>query len=478
MASSENSLLCQVPGVVPALDPDFRPAFCGRRAFARAVGAARSSLPLTFALERPGGSTSVYTTRVFDERDPAAEHNLRFAERALKFLLWQRGARRVYVAGPPALTRHLQEAYEATGSRRFDADFFARVYGAFSLDAVRPEQLPSEAERERALGGHLDGCRIGFDAGGSDRKVAALIDGRPVFSAEVIWDPKNQSDPDYHFAGIDDSIRSAAAHLPRVDAIGVSSAGIYLDNRTRVASLFRRVPEPEFEARVAPIYLDIASKWGGVPLEVANDGDVAALAGALELGDGPVLGLALGTSLAAGYVDARRCIRGWLNELAFAPLDYAAGAPLDLEWSGDRGTAVHYLSQDGAVRLAERAGLALPGAGAAERLLALQALAASGEPRALSVYQSLGVILGYALLDCGEFYSLKHVLLLGRVTTGPGGRALLESVRRVLEHESPAALSRLTLHLPDESQRRVGQAIAAASLPRLAPARRAQAGAP
>lgn len=417
-------------------------------------------------LERAASATSVFRAQLLPERHASATSNLLFAERLLKFLLWQRGARRVFVAGPEAVTRHLQQTYSAVGARGFDAGFFARVYQSFRVDVVRADEMPEARETQRALGGHLDGCRVGFDAGGSDRKVAALIDGRPVFTEEVVWHPKEQADPEYHFAGIDDSIRSAARHLPRIDAIGVSSAGIYLDNRTRVASLFRRVPEAAFEARIAPIYLDIAAKWGGVPIEVANDGDVAALAGALELGEGPVLGLALGTSLAAGYVDARQRISGWLNELAFAPLDYGETAPIDREWSGDRGTAVHYLSQDAAARLASRAGLSLSSGTAAEKLRELQALAQASDARALAVYESLGVYLGYALLDYSEFYRLKHVLLLGRVMTGAGGAVIEAFVRRVLSREAPALCRSLQLHLPDESQRRVGQAVAAASLPR------------
>jgi predicted NBD/HSP70 family sugar kinase len=418
-------------------------------------------------LERAASATSVFRAQLLPERHPSAASNSRFAERLLKFLLWQRGAQRVFVAGPETVTRHLQHTYSAVGARAFDAEFFERVYQSFRVDIVRADQVPGERESPRALGGHLDGCRIGFDAGGSDRKVAALIDGRAVFTDEVVWHPKEQADPDYHFAGIDDSIRSAARHLPRIDAIGVSSAGIYLDNRTRVASLFRRVPKAAFEARIAPIYLDIAAKWGGVPLEVANDGDVAALAGALELGEGPVLGLALGTSLAAGYVDARQQISGWLNELSFAPLDYSETAPIDQEWSGDRGTSVHYLSQDAPARLASRAGLSLSAGSAAEKLRELQALAQAGDARALAVYESLGVYLGYALLDYADFYRLKHVLLLGRVTTGAGGSVIEAGVRRVLSREAPELAATLRLHLPGESQRRVGQAVAAASLPRI-----------
>jgi predicted NBD/HSP70 family sugar kinase len=460
-----SSLLTTPPDIVPALDPEFRPSWNAMRDFRRETAAHGEAI--AFALERAADAVSVFTTRVLPASHAQAGDNLGFAERLLKLLLWQRGARRVRISGPQEVTRHLLDVYRKGGERSFDVDFFTRVYGSFELESVRAGELPAERESPRRLGGHHDGCRIGFDAGGSDRKVAALIDGELVFSEEVVWQPKLEADPAYHFAGIDASIQSAARRLPRIDAIGVSSAGVYVDNRTRVASLFRKVPEPAFSAQIAPIYLDVAKKWGGVPIEVANDGDVAALAGALELNDGPVLGLSLGTSLAAGYVDAQGRLQGFLNELAFAPLDYAQSAPVDQEWSGDRGTCVHYLSQDGAVRLAQRAGLELVGANAAEQLRKLQAYAASGEPRARAVYESLGAYLGYALLTFAEVYALKHVLLLGRVTSGNGGRVLLENAKKVLAHESPELAGRLTLHLPDESTRRVGQAVAAASLPLL-----------
>jgi predicted NBD/HSP70 family sugar kinase len=297
--------------------------------------------------------------------------------------------------------------------------------------------------------------------------VAAVIDGKEVFSCEVVWEPKLQSDPQYHFDGIDDSIRRAAAHLPRIDAIGVSSAGIYVNNRTMVASLFRKVPEAAFEARIKSIYQDIAKKWGDVPLEVANDGDVTALAGALELKDHSVLGIAMGTSEAAGYVNAQGLVTGWLNELAFAPVDYGADAAVDSEWSGDRGTGVGYFSQDAVIRLAARAGLELPAGSPGSKLKHVQELLAQGDARARQIFETLGVYLGYGLLHYADFYAVKHVLLLGRVTSGEGGSILLKKAREVLALESPEIAQTLLIHLPDEATRRVGQSIAAASLPRL-----------
>jgi predicted NBD/HSP70 family sugar kinase len=438
------------------------------REHARAVG--QNGVRLTLALERSGGSVARFSMSVFPDGHQRSPESQRLAERVLKFLLWQRGGHHVLVAGSRAIADYLAARYRVMGERAFDAEFFAKIYekAAFVVEAVDESAVPAEREQGKAVGGHLDGCRIGFDAGGSDRKVAAVIDGKEVFSVETVWQPKLESDPEYHFNGIDDSIRQAAAHLPRIDAIGVSSAGIYVDNRTMVASLFRKVPEAAFDARIKGIYQEVAKKWGDVPLEVANDGDVTALAGALELKDHPVLGIAMGTSQAAGYVNQNGLITGWLNELAFVPVDVSDQAPLDAEWSGDRGTGVNYFSQDAAIRLAKVAGIELSAdASPGEKLKALQKLLAAGDARARQIFESLGVYLGYGLLVYSEFYEMKHVLLLGRVTSGEGGNLLLEQARQVLRTEAPELAERISIHLPDEATRRVGQSIAAASLPRL-----------
>ena len=147
------------------------------------------------------------------------------------------------------------------------------------------------------------------------------MDGVPVYSEEVVWFPKTNSDPDYHYEGIVSAFKAAAAKMPRVDAIGISSAGVYVDNRAMVASLFLQVPRDQFDKKVKDIYLRAAKEIGDVPVQVANDGDVTALAGAMSLEENRILGIAMGTSEAVGYVDAAGNITGWLNELAFAPVD-------------------------------------------------------------------------------------------------------------------------------------------------------------
>jgi hypothetical protein len=129
---------------------------------------------------------------------------------------------------------------------------------------------------------------------------------------------------------------------------------------------------------------------------------------------------------------------------------------------------VNYFSQDAAIRLAKKAGIELPAdASPGEKLKQLQKLMLAGDSRVRDVFVSLGVFLGYGLLCYSEFYRIKHVLLLGRVTSGDGGNLLIDTARQVLRAEAPELAERLKIHLPDEATRRVGQSIAAASLPRI-----------
>lgn len=460
------SLLDQKPRVAPPLDTDFRPAALAERAYLTHVRNSGSEAVLEVALERHSGQVARARTEISTLADDAAVTQ-RYVERWLKFLLWQHGGWRVFAAGPNSVIHSLMGAYAPGGLRQFDAEFMSSVYRApFEIVAVDREQLPEASRATCRASRSLSGCRIGFDAGGSDRKVAALIDGVQVFASEEVWHPKLQSDPRYHFDGIMHSIAQARAHLPRLDALGVSSAGIYIDNETRVASLFRQVPPELFDKHIRRIYLDVGAALG-VPVEVANDGDVAALAGAMALDDQPVLGLALGTSLAAGYIDAEGSIAGGLNELAFAPLDYADHAPID-EWSGDQGVGVSYLSQDAAIRLAAPAGIELPpDLSPARKLTELQRHFAAGHLGARAVFETLGVYLGYALLGMASYYPLKHVLLMGRVLSGTSGDLMLSMAERVLLEEAPELATRLHLRLPDEFTRRVGQSVAAASLVQL-----------
>lgn len=456
------------PAVVPPLHPTFAPAVLANRALRKMAGESGASVPLVIALERGGGQISVYRTECFAESSPLSQLNLPYAERIVKFLLWQKGGWRVVVGGPKSVGEHIKKVYSPSGERSFDWEFMGGVYEReFTVDIVSPDDVPEANEGTVPLGGHLEGCRIGFDLGASDRKVSAVIDGEPVYTEEVNWDPRNASDPSYHYNEINAALKSAAAHLPRVDAIGGSAAGIYINNRPRVASLFRGVSKEQFDARIARLFVDLKAEWGGVPFEVVNDGEVTALAGAMSLEDSPVLGIAMGSSEAAGYVTRNGEITTWLNELAFAPVDYDPNGPVD-EWSGDRGVGALYFSQQAVFRLAPAAGIAIDESlGLAERLESVQALLEKGDERAVSIWESIGVFLGYGIAHYSDFYDLKHVLVLGRVTSGSGGGIVIDKASEVLRTEFPNLAESVHLNLPDEKSRRVGQAVAAASLPQI-----------
>jgi predicted NBD/HSP70 family sugar kinase len=451
------------PAVVAPLDPEFLPAVLFNRAYRQLAAGA---VPLRLALERADGSVSRFDTSVISPADGHLDATFLFVERVVKFLLWQRGGWRLYVGGPAEVGEHIKSVYSPRGTRKFDYAFMGTVYERpFEVVIATPDAVPPAKETTIPLGRHLDGCRVGFDLGASDRKASAVINGEAVFSEEIVWDPKNAADPDYHYQGVLDSIRRAAAHLPRLDAVGGSAAGVYINNRARVASLFRSVPPQQFAEKIAPMFLRMREELG-VPMEVVNDGEVTALAGSMSLGENPVLGIALGSSQAAGYVNHEGNITGWLNELAFAPVDYRPHGPQD-EWSGDC-VGAQYFSQQATNRVATSAGMKFPeNMGLPERLVELQSKMAAGDLLAAQVYETIGTYVGYGVAHYADFYELKHVLILGRVTTGKGGDVILSKAKQVLRMEFPELASKISISLPDEKSRRVGQSIAAASLPSL-----------
>jgi predicted NBD/HSP70 family sugar kinase len=453
------------PQVIPPLDPDFMPAVLFNRQFRQDVESC--GVKAVIGLERNEHETSRIELMLFPDHHPSFSRNFPYVERIIKFLLWQRGGHTIYFSGSEQIAAFLSNIYSAHGERAFDYHFFGnQVYEKeFRVIACSEDDIPLSHEAGKKLGGHLNGSRIGFDLGASDRKVSAVVNGVPVFSEEKIWEPRNNPDPEYHYCEIMSAIRTAASKIQHVDAIGGSSAGIIIDNRPMVASLFRGVPERDYH-KVKNIFIRIREELG-VPLEVINDGDVTALAGCMAIGENGILGIALGSSEAVGYVNTDGHIMGWLNELAFAPVDYNPDASVD-EWSGDRGCGASYFSQQCVFRLAQVAGIEVPNAlQDAEKLKYIQAKLEANDKQAVNIWKTMGTYLGYGLAHYADFYDINHVLILGRCTSGRGGNLLLEGVKKVFTTEFPELINRIQLHLPDETIRRVGQSVAAASLPDL-----------
>ena len=442
---------------VPSLEKEFRPMIIELRKFKE-----KGSVPFAICVERQSGYKYRYDLNVMPGKDAENEEMI---ERVIKSILWVVGGFKIYLGGNDELVKAMQEVFSHNGARKFDVEFMERVYKQkFEVVACNYDEVPASVEASIPAGGHLEGNRIGFDAGGSDRKVSAVVNGEVIHSEEVVWFPKTNEVPEYHYQGILDSFRRAAEKMPSVDAIGVSSAGIYIDNEVRVASLFIKVPQDLFDEKVVDMYIRAAKEYGDVPLTVANDGDVTALAGSMSLKSGQVLGIAMGTSEAAGYVNKDGNLNGWLSELAFVPVDYNKGAMVD-EWSGDYGCGVKYFSQDGVIKLAGFAGIELDeNASPAEKLKVVQGLMKEHDPRAKEIYENVGTYLGYSIAYYSEFYDIKYLLLLGRVTSGEGGDILIEKANEVLKNVFPEYKD-IQIVTPDEWTRRVGQSIAAASLP-------------
>ena len=443
----------------PKLDPEFIPFGIWSDAYRK-----NAKMPLAIAVERNEGNISVRHTMIHGTPE-MLEADYRYVERYVKFLLWSIGGFRVYICGCSAIAKRLQEAYTATGARAFDYDFFQKLYEReLEIVDLPLEDCPAANETPKPIGGHMDGCRIGFDAGGSDRKVSAVIDGECVYSEEVVWHPKKNPDPNYQYEGILDSFRTAASKMPRVDAIGVSSAGVFIGNAPMISSIFYCVPRDRWE-EVKTVFDRAAAEIGDVPIVVANDGDVSALAGAMGMNVGSIMGLAMGTSEAVGYVDKDKNVLGWINELAFAPVDLNEDALID-EWSSDIGVGCKYFSQDAVIKLAPRAGIELDeNLSPAEKLKVVQGLMEQDDPRAQAIFESIGAYLAYTVIQYAHFYDLRHLMTLGRVMSGKGGDTILSTCQKILADEFPAVYANTQVMLPDEKTRRVGQSVAAASLP-------------
>ena len=445
----------------PKLDASFIPFGVWREAYLK-----DAKQPISIAVERDRGRVSVHHTFIHGTPE-MRDADYRYVERYVKFLLWSIGGFKVSICGCPELTKRLQDAYTPTGERQFDCTFVQQMYEKdLQILDLPLDACPAANEQAEPMGGNMDGCRIGFDAGGSDRKVSAVIDGECVYSEEVVWFPKLNEDPDYHYGHILEAFKTAASKMPRVDAIGVSSAGDYIDNEPRVASLFIKVPRENWD-KVKTIYTRAAAAIGNVPLVVANDGDVSALAGAIGLDAGKLMGLAMGTSEAVGYVDADKNVLGWINELAFAPVDLQAGAMQD-EWSTDFGVGCKYFSQDAVIKLCPAAGIELPEElSLAEKLKFVQKLMEADDPRAQAIFETIGAYFAYTMVLYSQFYDLDYMRLMGRVMSGKGGDTILKVCNDILAEEYPALAAKCKVTLPDEKMRRVGQAVAAASLPKI-----------
>ncbi len=440
------------------LDPNFQPISLFFKNYIKETLNQKTHQKISIIIGRNDGFNARYDT-VISILDEKRDETKRYLERLVKSLLWIYGGWKIIIVGSKEAYQYIQKIYQS--DRIFDANFMERIYEEKFVVEYQ-ETIPAIKEESQSIGKHMNRYRIGFDAGGSDMKVSGVVDGNVIFSEEIIWYPKLNSDPNYHLNLIKKTIIDAAKRLPRVDAIGVSSAGVFINNQVKVASLFIKVPDDLFKKNIKNLYIDLAKELN-VPIEVANDGDVTALAGSMSLGKNKLLGIALGTSEASGFINQDGHITGWLNELAFVPVDVQKDGGYD-EWSMDYGVGSQYFSQDAIIRLAKKAGLVfVDDMPLAERLKVVQNLDPNSEIFK-EIYKTMGYYVGFGLSFYHEFYDFNEVLLLGRVMSGEGGKMIVEYTNQILKEYFQNIYQKIHISLPDEKSRRVGQSVAAASL--------------
>ena len=391
---------------------------------------------------------------------------LNYLNRFIKSMLWIYGGYKLYCNVPHEMRNKLQKMFSSEGEQKFDAEFI--VEGIFDrkleIISCAPEQMPKPCSDSASIGGKSGGLRLGFDLGGSDKKIAAIANGQVLFTQSIIWDPYPQEDLNWHRKEVKELYELGASKLPgAVGAMGGSAPGIIMDNKVKVGSLFRGLNNPTQRLQSCDILKEVAKElFGDIPFCLANDGDVTALAGAMILKKNKLLGIAMGTSEAAGYTNAQGAINSWFSELAFVPVDMSADRSQD-EWSKDWGTGAEYFSQQAVIRLAPRANISFSAELSKPQKLALvQEKLREGHNEAKNIYQSIGCYLGYALPWYHRFYNMENVLLLGRVLKGLGGQIIITEAEKILADEFPEL--KLQLFTLSDEDILHGQAMAAASL--------------
>jgi predicted NBD/HSP70 family sugar kinase len=484
MPTSAMKLLLARPAVPAPMDPNFSPFILGKRQYLKATQDCKDRLE--WALPRADGCGR-YSLPVFPEGHKDIEASIYLAGVLIQEMLWQRSGSELLLSGPAKICEALQKEFAEGGAYEFEIKSMPNVCGTpaspFKVSIVSDaSQMPASRDTPQVCGKDASGCRLAFDLGKSDIKTVAVQDNEVLDSKETEWDVTNE-DPDYHFNAILAAMKDTAKKLPKIEAIGGSATGtVSGDNEATWCDIFPNVPPDVYKAKVVDIFKRLAREMAGdVPLKVINDGEVTALAAVQKIKAGNVMGISMGSSEGGGYANADGNLMGWINELCYIRLDLNPDAPTDPWTKGHhRGMSHMYLGQRGATKLAGRNGVQVPEnyyyphpdmctikhEDHANCLKLIQKAMATPETEAQTslIYETIGVYLGYALAQYCEFYTIDHVMILGRVSKGKGGDLMLDTAKKVLETEFPE-YAHMQFHTADDHFKAVGQCIAAAALP-------------
>lgn len=487
-------LLVVEPAIKAPLDPGFAPVVLAKKKYREAAQGCADSV--AWALVRADGCARG-ELKVFPEDSKYYQASVILAGVMIQESIWRCGASSLILKGPAGICEALKAAYSPGGTYAFEVDVMPKAFGhpdkPFEVTIVGRApfghlDLPEGKDTPQVCGKSAAGCRLAFDLGKSDIKTVAVKDGKVLDSMETEWDVTNP-DPDYHFEAIVTALkgtigRAKAQGFGDIQAVGGSATGtVSANNEATWCDIFPNVPPDVYKEKVVDIFKRIVKEVAGdVPLKVINDGEVTALAAVQKIQKGNVMGISMGSSEGGGYANADGDLMGWINELCYMKLDMNPRAPTDPWTKGaHKGISHMYLGQRGATKNAYKICdvpenykyphpdmCTIKHEDHAQCLKLIQAAMKSDPDNASDLYRTCGVYLGYALAQYQEYYTIEHVMILGRVSKGDGGDLMLKTASEVLEAEFPD-LPKITFHTADDHFKAVGQCIAAAALPVIDP---------
>ena len=364
-----------------------------------------------------------------------------YIERLAKTMLWIYGAFKIYLNGDERIFTHISNVYSSDGDRSFDVEFMTNVYDrAFTVSS---EKIPGSDSDKISHGVSVsrNGCRVGIDIGGSYIKYCALDNGNVVSAGKIQWQPKEHTNPYYHLDKMREAYKLAAEKLSHVDSLGISTAGVVIDNKLKTASVFLKISS-DYTKEIPTLYHRIPD--ADVPVLISNDGDISALGGVIQNAQSPLLGVSFGTSFAAGYVDRNKSLTSRLNELAFVPINFSPSATID-PWSGDKGCSAMYLSQEGVAALASDFEIALDkDMSVSQKCWIIRDLIEANDERAVKLYTELGKWFGLSIAWFSQFYELKTIMIAGGTVGGYAGEVMLKGASDALSKEFPELYEKLS----------------------------------
>lgn len=190
--------------------------------------------------------------------------------------LWAIGAERVVLDCDQDLFDKIASAFRPGGEFSHQVAMMSEIYGCH-FEIVRGDARDAAGGASGTTqqpGRPKVGKHIGVDLGGSDAKVVALVDGELRHHEKRDWKPKSFREGRQAVSVVCDLVKNALAKsgIDSPDGVGISSAGIVVNDRIMASGIFGGLPAEEFQEWIVPMGERVSEAFGGVPIGVAHDG--------------------------------------------------------------------------------------------------------------------------------------------------------------------------------------------------------------